>query len=75
MILPGDHFCSLLHRKFDVALIIRLLARKILCRDLIDKILEAARALLQQLRVAFQCKCQGRVEVGHELEYPWGTFS
>ena len=54
---------------------IRLLTQKILCGDLIDMILEAARALLQQLRVAFQCKRQGHLEVGNELEYPWGAFS
>ncbi len=52
VIVSGDHFCSHLHCKLDVALMIRLLTQKILCGDLMAKILEAARALLQQLRVA-----------------------
>ena len=75
MVVPGDHFSSLLHRKLDMALMIGLLSRKVLRGDLIDKLSKATRALLQKFRVGFQSKRQGCVEVGHELEYPWGTFS
>ena len=72
---PSDHFSSLLHCKLDVALMIGLLSKKTLHSDLIDQISNATRALLQKFHVGFQSKWLGCVEVGHELEYPWGTFS
>jgi hypothetical protein len=66
----ADHLSHLFHGKINVALVIWLLARKVLCWDLVAKLPGTAWAFFKELGVILQGIRKGSIQVGHEFEYP-----
>jgi hypothetical protein len=75
MLVLANYFCSLLHCKIDVTLMVGLLPQKVFSCDLLDKISEAARAFSQTFSVTFQSQRQRCVTMGLELKNPRGASS